>query len=831
MNRMSGWTAAALAAAILLALRPVPAHADIGTRQMPGQGRIVSGHVSAGVAGAGTQTITIGNASDPGLASAVIDWGSGTDINPTRTAGFNLGPQSRLTFNDGTGGHGAAVLNIDSTGNPSQIFGQLVGNGTSIFVANRNGIIVGAGARITSTANVALIGNTLIAGGSGFDGNTGSLAYDGSGGDVTVARGAVISGNSVLVAGGGNVNVDLGAFTGPSGSTTLAAGRASAGAGSGATDNPNASLTTAGALPTGRSLGGFSSAGTALNTGTLALSDGYSVAGLFTNQGNLTLPASNGSMWNQGNLSSDVGTTFTALTNDGTFTTSHGITVKGGGDLVNTGTINGAQLIEVVDGSVNNSGRIVGVVGLSTSSNRYYQPGAYYSIVNTGTITSYGQLTIDANRASHYNDGANTSTGSFINTGTLQLAKGAKLQVKGWQDVYLGGKVQTGFGANAQDVSTSNPIGELVSSAGGYNATVDTPTFWTDGVLTIATPLAVSGAIIHGRQVKILSNVLGVDANGAQAGNITIAAGSQMTGDYAVTIANGATVSGHMVSIKGPTYTVAPTDGRVTNPNVLLDGTLTAGWIYLGDSGQPLSDVFSGPGGFLKFTGTDPRLTIAFTGTVGALPSAGTDFRYAFLPVRSRRAPLLLSLKPVTYTSSAGSVNLLVDGSVNLVPPVYNSSPAIYGSGSAPSPSAIPNTHLVLQASGSITTGTGRFYWPGYVYLGTVAGQADGTPAPATLGTGTITLGGKFSNVLPGSTASDGGIEFITAQPLNLNGYTVTTNANSWISFGTQTLTDQYASGALGAGAFFGGKQSGSTVIYAALDPSMFHTDTPPAAQ
>lgn len=829
MHRNSGWTLAALAAAITLALAATPAHADVAARQMPGKGTIVSGQVNAGVAGYGTQTITIGDAGASGPANAVIDWGSGTDINPTRAAGFNLGPDARLTFNDGTGGQGAAVLNIDSTGNPSQLFGQLTGNGTSIFVANPNGIIVGSGARISSTASIGLIGNTTLSGtGSDFAGD-GSIAYTGTGGDVTVLKGAAVNGTRVLIAGGGNVSVDLSAFTGPSGSTTLSAGMASTNAGAGATNNAAASLTTAGALPSGRTLGGFSSAGSALNTGTLKLDDGYSVAGLFTNQGSLALPAVNGALWNQGSLSSDVATTFSALTNDGSFVTSHGITVKRG-DLVNNGTINGAQLIEAVDGSITNTGSIIGVVGLSTSSNKYWESGAYYSITNSGTITSYGQLTIDANRASHYNGSANTSTGSFINTGTLQLAQGAKLQVKGWQDVYLGGKVQTGYGSHALDLSASNPIGQLVSSAGGYNATDDTPTFWTDGVLTLATPLYLRGAIVHGRQVKILSGLFGVDSNGAQAGNITIAAGSQMAGDYAVSIGQGATVSAHLISIKGPTYTVLPTDGRVTDPNVLIDGLLTAGWIYLGDAGQPLSDVYNGSGGFLKFTGTDPRLTIAFTGTVGALPSAA-DFRQAYLPMRSRRAPLALSLKPVSYDAGAGSVNLLVDGSVRLVPPSYLDSPAIYGNGSAPSPSTIPNTHLVLQASGNIATGTNKFYWPGYVYLGTVASHADGTPAPATLGSGTITLGNNFSNVLPGSTASDGGIEFITANPLNLNGYSVTTNANSWISFGTDALTQQYASGALGAGAFYGGTQSGDQVIYAALDPSMFHTDTPPAAQ
>lgn len=829
MHPISGWTAASLAAAITLALGSGSAHAEVGLRQMPGQGTIVSGDVTAGLAGRGTQTITIGHAGATGPANAVINWGSGTDINPTRPAGFNLGPDSRLTFNDGTGGQGAAVLNIDSSGNPSQIFGQLVGNGTSIFVANANGIIVGSTARISSTAGVGLIGNTLeSAAGSHFDGTAGSIAYAGTGGDVTVLKGARVSGTRVLIAGGGNVNVDLSAFTGASGSTTLNAGIASPGAGA---DNSAAGLTTSGALPSGRRLGGFASAGTALNAGTLVLGT-YSVAGLFTNTGRLTLPTTNGAVWNQGTMSSGSNTTFSSLVNDGRFSGSKSIKVVRG-DLVNNGTITGVPWINVIDGSVVNTGQMSGVKYLSTQSDGFWKPGADYSITNSGTISSNVELTIDANRTNHYKNEANTSTGSLINTGTLQLAQGTNLQVKGWQDVYLGGTVQTRSDGTVQDVSPSHPIRELISSAGGYNATDDTPTFWTDGVLTIATPLAVDGAIIHGRQVRIMSDIQGVDSTGAPSGNLTIAAGSEMANDYAVTIGEGVTISGHMISIKGPTYTVAPTDGRVTDPNVLLDGKLSALLIYLGDAGQPLSNVYSGPHGGLVFTGTVPRLTVAFTGTVGALPTPGLDFRYAYLPVTvQRNVPLTLALKPVTYSSASGSVNLLVSGSVTLVPPVYLDSPTIYGKGAAPvATTDVPNTRMVLQASGNIGGASGRFYWPGYMYLGTVGKLADGTAAPATLGTGTISLGGPLSNVLPGSTAGGAGIEFATANPLNLHGYTVTTNANSPITFGTDTLTQQYASGALGAGAFFGGTQDGDQVIYAALDPARFQTDAPPAAQ
>lgn len=104
---------------------------------------------------------------------------------------------------------------------------------------------------------------------------------------------------------------------------------------------------------------------------------------------------------------------------------------------------------------------------------------------------------------------------------------------------------------------------------------------------------------------------------------------------------------------------------------------------------------------------------------------------------------------------------------------------------------------------------------------------------PGTLGLGEITLGGDFNNVLPGNVDNRGGIHFITQFPLTINGGgTVTTNANSWINFGTDLLTQSHAAGPVGVGQFFGGaKGSGSVVNYGPLDPSMFHTNAPDATR
>jgi hypothetical protein len=137
----------------------------------------------------------------------------------------------------------------------------------------------------------------------------------------------------------------------------------------------------------------------------------------------------------------------------------------------------------------------------------------------------------------------------------------------------------------------------------------------------------------------------------------------------------------------------------------------------------------------------------------------------------------------------------------------------------------------VLQSTGNITTGAagganGTFYWPGYIYLGNIAMDADGNALPGTLGLGTITTMGEFNNALPGDIAGASGIHFITQFPMTIGG-DVITNANAWVNFGTALLTEAYSSGTL-PGNFYGGTQgAGSVVNYDSLDPSNFVTQPP----
>ena len=194
-------------AALALAFSAVNAYADPTPTQLPGGGLIRSVNtgttitstncfylVAGACAGVGVAGDQVANGSpgapfSPGaiqlnnagtVARAVIRWGGNagsTEVfNPQ---GFNIGQNASVFFTSSASVTSAAVLNIDASGNPSQIFGKLVGTsdmklGTAtavtgvgggaapaIFVANTNGIIVGPLGQVQSPTGVALIGANL----------------------------------------------------------------------------------------------------------------------------------------------------------------------------------------------------------------------------------------------------------------------------------------------------------------------------------------------------------------------------------------------------------------------------------------------------------------------------------------------------------------------------------------------------------------------------------------------------------------------------------------------------------------------------------------------
>jgi filamentous hemagglutinin family protein len=929
MNKRMRLTTLAGAIALAMGSTAVYAAAPAAT-QLPGQGKVALGTApTVGAISAGSQTITLNS-------DTVIDWGvtSGATINTGTTAqpgGFNIGSSASLTFG-GTG----AVLNVDVSGNASQIFGKLNSTAGNLYVANANGIIVGAGAQITGSAAVGLIANTLAdtSGFSGTVGPAGSVAYDGTGGDVTVAQGAGINGTTVLVSGGGTVNVDLGKIDNaanvfltaglPSdvGYDTTANNFTAPGF---ATINPNAALNVTGTLPSGSAfgaassllsggditisgtvdvtnapggataggtltnngdltwgLGGSSTAGDVVNNGTISLTGTPDIGGVLTNYGQITgaghvilahgvdnvgsidvnIIQSKGDFTNSGEVKvTTAGGGYPAaitviggdLSNSGDLTSGSGVSVTGG-DFTNQGTMtlgsfNGPDgyidSVFVTNGSIVNQGTLVVTSAAyittgSDASDPSFTEGGDYSITNTGTITSTSGLGIAANDQYEQADSTgsygnlNGTTGSFTNTGSLQVAPlggvvgDNSLDIYANNDINLGGVVQTNDGAgHVKALSASNPLYGLYLSAGSYDYS---SAFTSDGVASVTTDITTSemGSVIAGSQVRLMSNLTAVDSTSGAISYTSIVAGATPDEGYAVRVAAGKTVTADHILVDG--------DQAGDAPNVILQGTLAGNQISFGE-GYAVGDIFSGPnGGFQLWSdgSADAYLGFTSTGRIKTAPylNDANNFRYNYLPIDVVDGSTLhLEIDPSDMQGTPTSgLNLLVNSDVTLDSDLTAALAGAPGAGgtAVTGVNVVPNSHLVLQSTGNIETSfyNTDFYWPGYIYLGNIAMDADGNALPGTLGLGTITTMGEFNNALPGDIAGASGIHFITQFPMTIGG-NVITNANAWVNFGTALLTEAYSSGTL-PGNFYGGTQgAGSVVNYDSLDPSNFVTQPP----
>nr|WP_240922629.1 filamentous hemagglutinin N-terminal domain-containing protein [Oleiagrimonas sp. C23AA] len=848
---------------------------DIAASQLPGQGVQVGGSpVVVGAASQGEQTLSIS-----GTDNVIVWGGQSATINASGPAGFNIGSDASLTFAGSTaaGAHDA-VLNIDTSGHVSQLLGQLHGSGNDVdvFVANRNGVVVGTGANLTVSGQLGLISHVFDDNRQAdFDGSGGHLVYQGGGGDVTVAQGATLTAGTVLVSGGATVNVSLDAIDATS--LTLLAGRAQGDGSDAATAQLDVSGSTAASVSSFSSAGDASSSGsltvqkamvdhTLVNTGSLDVGwvtgtldnrGDFSHAGLtrmgallnsgtfqttgsgsslvvkpitgrgsLTNTGTLSVAAdlvvADGDLVNSGSLDS-----YSLMTLSGGVVNSGSITIHGfngdgysvlvsGGDLQNSKTLtqagggaNAATLL-VRNGSLINKGNITNVDDIQITSDTTwpgYTDGADYAFDNMGTVQSNDSLQIFVNSDSRFRNGeGNTSLGSFSNTGSLFLnPAGMTLQVLAHDALSLAGHVYTGAQGSAAALSADHPLTGSVDLEAG-------------GALSTSTPLATRASMtLKGHSVAVMASASG--------GDVAVTAGAGADAGYAIRLARGAVlqaVGNGLVQLSG-------VDGG--RPDVILQGVIKGGSVTLGaDAASAVSNVFSGPEGTIVLTGDSPALTFNFTGALkNAKYTNSSNFRYNNLPitVASPDAVLALTLNPVAWethgTSNGKSgVNLLVDGSVALDQQVVN---AYVDAGQTvqAGAQALPNTHLVLQATGDVKVGGNMgFFWPGFVYLGTIARGEHAEPLPGTLSASAgISLMGDFNNVLPGDTAGASGIHFMTGLPLSMDGVVVT-NANAWINFSTDALTHRYA-GQLGA--FYGGvRNAAGGIDYGTLPVSDFHT-------
>ena len=183
-------------AALALAFGSLNASADPTPTQLPGAGEIravgtgttitspggawqvsgagVGGEIYNGSLAAAVFPGSIQLNSASSVARAVIRWGGNKSTLETfNPQGFNIGSNATVYFTSGGNVTDAAVLNIDASGNPSQVFGQLIstsstlggvaGGGAApvVFLANTNGIVVGKSGLLALPNGGGLIGADL----------------------------------------------------------------------------------------------------------------------------------------------------------------------------------------------------------------------------------------------------------------------------------------------------------------------------------------------------------------------------------------------------------------------------------------------------------------------------------------------------------------------------------------------------------------------------------------------------------------------------------------------------------------------------------------------
>ncbi|WP_138919223.1 filamentous hemagglutinin N-terminal domain-containing protein [Acidiphilium sp. PM] len=729
-------------------------------------------------------TITVAPSGSSGTGVALDFNGAGTTKLAPATTGTSL--PSGVTQNPGFSvGSGATVaikgagnfplLINDSTGNPSQIYGSVTNDGTAtLFIANANGVVVGATGSISTSAGLGLLGfaqsgSTFVASGTiSVDSATGGT------GGVTVDAGAQLSpktGDAVLVASNGAINI-------------------------GSNGNPGSA-----SIPFDI-VAGYGVSGSSASAPTVtasALSDGSSASVTFSG-GSSTYPILVKSLNAAGNVTNSGVTDFTG---------GNGSSTTIGGAFSNTGI---AYVNTLTAASITNSGQLTDAggtltaVGLSGATS-----GA--DITNTGVIKEGSTaLTLDAGNAIQ----TGPATGNFTNSGVIAFkTSGASLTVDA-ANINFGGSVTqaTSTGGTPTALSSNNHLADFTLNASYMPATGSA----VPGVVDFGSNIYAGTSIIEGAvpsgssQVPLGAQAVRILSGGLYGGTVDITVGTGTATDpfannaklgYNLSVFPKATIEASSVNLLG---TEASSSSSGSNMN--LDGvvsTQVAGATAGTGSITVTANNINGnsTGGFSVNDGD--KISLTFSGNVnnpyGASAVGSSDFRYNYVPVAVANAAaggagtVNLDLTgPTNSTTTAQNVNILVNGNVAVTSSVATATLPTPAVGTTPGTPISPassyvNNHLVLQATGNVDTGT-AFYWPGLLYLNTVSSMSNPTQLSTT---GAINVDGDLSNILPAFSTGGTGI-FLETNNLNMAvGSTITTSNNSWVNFASAKLASAFS--------------------------------------
>lgn len=751
MNKKQNLNVAArpLSAAIFMALAAPMAVAGVTSTQLPGVGYVVSGSTVTSTVTTTTNTLDVKDLS----GQTVIQWGgskpgatAAPTVNATGTAGFDIGSSATVNFT-GTG----SVLNIDASGNPSTILGNLSAADASVFVANANGIVVGAGAVINTPSGLGLINANLNTTDAinAFTTGTGTILFSPSGasGGINIASGADLNqvGTFLDVAGAGNVNIDGGFVSQASGSSVVtvynmpSTGTVNVVAGmAGTVDSAGTYTATNSASPAGTKVSLDSTTGVAnlnLGTGTSP----YAGLTQVVANGDINLAAGS----NLTNVQSDTLEWTGTLTNDG---------------IINFGSQTGSTL--------------------TTTTNEAY----FASFASAGTTSPVLGSLVNAssgviNGGRLYFDGA-----AFSNTGTIQLGQSSKDSAP-FLDIY----------ATTGNINLAGTVSVVAAGSPAYTGALflskvylSAASVANQSVMVDTNPLTVSSGFV---QVSATNVNLSSSVNVTSGGSFYFSPyGSATPVSGAFTLANGATISAQNVymgdgstnpkaapeiklaqSAYNSALTAYDKDSSATNLSALnsaeaalsnAEASAKAYTSYMLNGGVVATGSTKAPG-YATFGGTSLGQAAPFNiQGAGSITAGYLTINNLQGSVNNITTGQILANGFQLNAPSGGTMNIAVtaDGAKSQGFNVNVNGNATINSGDTvavgtQTPAANnqyaqylypanANSNLVVQASGALTVNAGgaanpysintaTFQWPGLVYLQSNGGDLTSTTSIA----------------------------------------------------------------------------------------------------
>lgn len=405
-------------AAISLAIFPVAAIAGLPTNTLPANGSVQSGQASASISGS-TMNISLGS------AHTVIDWGTaGGSINAVSGAGgFDVGSKASVVFGSSSSSS-TDVLNIDTSGQPSEIDGTVMGSNVSVYLANANGVVLTSTATF-SAPEVVIMANSPSTALNLF--NTGDFSASGlATGAVSLESGAQINAGTVLIAGNGDVNIGNSI---DAGNTIDVDGEANI------TGNLNA--------PTVNMNGGFFSTGTITANHLNVNLTGY------VNDNSTGQILANGFTVNAGSS----GTVNIALTAESSEPQGFNIFINGNGEITNGNTV-------VSNASPNKNSRLIAqasgtmTIDSGSSANPY---GSQRAFQFPGLLYLEGLqgITVNADLVNAYSANAPVGYGVFVIGPTITDSH--NVYANGSRGVNFEGPYENGAYQVAQSINGQNP--------------------------------------------------------------------------------------------------------------------------------------------------------------------------------------------------------------------------------------------------------------------------------------------------------------------------------------------------------------------------------------